>query len=170
MREKSAEKNSQCHYALDNQGFCLKSIHLSDVIKAAVQSRDWNRLDELIRVECNPNGLIFETLKQFCPVKDIEFIISLREAQNNFEEDGIWHDDGSRIMAFSLSLTNIKPQGGILEFRKKGSKESLKIETPDFGKMIIFKTGVDGYEHKMNRVTKGSRLIIAGWCYPSKTS
>ena len=170
MNEKTAEIYSQCHSDLENLGFCLITIQLPDTIKEAVQKSDWNELDHLVRVECDPLGVIFETLENFCPVKEIEFIISLREATNDYEEDGIWHDDGSRIMAFSLSLTNIKPQGGILEFRKKGSKESLKIETPDFGQMIIFKTGVDGYEHKINRVTKGSRLIIAGWCYPSKTS
>lgn len=170
MNDKHAEKNSQCHNALNKAGFCLKSIHLSNHVKEAVNSKRWNVLDELIRIECNPNGVIFETLKEFCPVKEIEFIISLREAKNEYEEDGIWHDDGSRIMAFSLSLTNEKPDGGVLEFRRKGEMNSHKISTPDFGDMVIFKTGVDGYEHKINRVTKGSRLIIAGWCYPSNIS
>ena len=49
---------------------------------------------------------IFEFLKQFHDFNFIEFIISIRDSQNEWEEDGIWHDDGSRVFAFSLSLLN----------------------------------------------------------------
>lgn len=123
-------------------------------------------LDELMAKATSEGGIIFEMMKQVCPVNEIEFIISLRDANNEWEEDGIWHDDGSRIMAFSLSLTLNKPEGGVLEIRKKGAEISLKIPTPDYGSLIIFQTGKTGFEHKINQVTKGQRLIIAGWCYP----
>lgn len=162
-------KNTQCLNALDENGYTLISLETSVELKKAVEQKDYPLIDQIIQVQTMPGGNIFKALAKVCNVESIEFIISLREAQNEWEEDGIWHDDGSRIMAFSLSLTQHKPGGGILEFRKKGELQSQKIETPDFGKMIIFKTGIDGYEHKINAVTQGSRLIIAGWCYPNKS-
>lgn len=170
MQSIQQEKFSQCQNALEKLGYCVVKLTLPETIISAVKDENYNELDRLIRGETQEDGLIFKHLKTFCPLKDIEFILSLREAKNEWEEDGIWHDDGSRIMAFSLSLTLTRPEGGVLELRKKGSKDSYKITTPDFGDMIIFKTGVENYEHKINRVTKGARLIAAGWCYPSKIS
>ena len=167
MSHKTSEFLSQCHNALETKGFCIIPIPLSEEILKMVESADYPNLDAEFQELTAPNGLVFKTLKQFCPVKEIEFIISLREAKNDWEEDGIWHDDGSRILAFSLSLTTQMPKGGVLEFRQKGEAISQKIETPAFADMIIFKTGVDGFEHKINAVTSGQRLIIAGWCYPS---
>jgi hypothetical protein len=167
MSHKTSEFLSQCHNALETQGFCIFPLALSEEILKEVRFANYNALDEHFQTLTSPGGLVFDTLKTFCPVKQIEFIISLRESKNEWEEDGIWHDDGSRILAFSLSLTINRPQGGILEFRKKGDTESQKIPTPDYGHIIVFKTGVDGYEHKINAVTHGQRLIIAGWCYPS---
>jgi len=164
--KRQSKINSQCQNDLEMYGFCTVKIELNSDIHHAVMGRDYQQLDKLIAAQTQMDGIIFETLKSYCDVKEIEFIISLREAINPWEEDGIWHDDGSRIMAFSLSLTSEKPEGGVLEFRKKGAKTSLKIPTPDYGTMIIFKTGIDDYEHKINQVTKGHRLIIAGWCYP----
>jgi len=113
--------NSQCQTALKLEGFSLKDIQLNSAIKKAVLSKNYDELDRLIHIETKPGGIIFDTLKCFCPVNEIEFIISLRESHNEWEEDGIWHDDGSRILAFSLSLTVNKPEGGVLEFRKKGA-------------------------------------------------
>ncbi|MBT4791377.1 MAG: 2OG-Fe(II) oxygenase [Halobacteriovoraceae bacterium] len=162
------KKNSQCHIDLNVNGFSIQQIELPDELKQAVTNNDFNLIDQIISKLVTPKGELFVFMSQFCPVKSIEHIISLRDANNEWEEDGIWHDDGSRVMAFSLSLT-VDPQqveGGILEIRKKGDKESLKISTPTYGDIIVFQTGQSGYEHKINQVFKGKRLIIAGWCYP----
>jgi hypothetical protein len=167
MSDKTNELLSQCHNALETKGFCIMPLSLSEDVLKSVQAANYLELDREFHKLTSKGGVVFETLKQFCQLKEIEFIISLREAKNEWEEDGIWHDDGSRILAFSLSLTQNTPLGGALEFRRKGAPLSLKIPTPVYGNMIIFKTGVDGYEHKINAVTSGARLIIAGWCYPS---
>ena len=133
-------------------------------LKELIETENYEQLDGTIRDLTSPHGEIFKTLRQFREFSEIEFILSLRAAKNEWEEDGIWHDDGSRCLAFSLSLTEQRPQGGVLEIRKKGSQISHKIPTPAFGEMIVFSTGVDGYEHKINKVQEGHRLIAAGWC------
>lgn len=154
---------SQCQSDLEKQGFCIDYIHLPDELKKLVISKNYPAIDEYIWSAIAQDGIIYEKMSQYTQFSEIEFIISLREEDN---EDGIWHDDGSRVLAFSLSLTiDIPEKGGVLEFRKKGEKESFKISTPKYGEIIIFKTGVDHYEHKINKVEKGSRLVIAGWCY-----
>ena len=157
---------SECKKTLAQNGHILIQLDLPIIVEEAVEAENYELLDREISALTKENGLIFNTLKEFCPVNSIEHIISLRESKNDWEEDGIWHDDGSRILAFSLSLTKNTPEGGILEFRKKGESESQKIPTPTYGTIIIFKTGIDNYEHKINAVTRGKRLIIAGWCYP----
>lgn len=167
MPDKCNELLSQCHNALETKGFCIIPLTFSEEILNCVQTANYHELDRQFHLLTAKGGDVFETLKKFCPVKEIEFIISLREAKNDWEEDGIWHDDGSRILAFSLSLTIDPPIGGVLEFRKRGVVQSQKIPTPAYGNIVIFKTGMDDYEHKINAVTAGSRLIIAGWCYPS---
>jgi hypothetical protein len=116
--------------------------------------------------------LIFEELRRYERFSEIEFIISIRPSIRSplqeIDEDGIWHDDGSRVLAFSLSLTldHAGLEGGRLEIRKRSASpgESAFIATPPFGTMIIFATGHLGFEHKINRVVRGERIIIAGWC------
>ena len=166
MNENLSKIISQCQSDLDKKGYCLTNIELPNEVQIAVEQKDYNSLDSQLQELTSPNGVVFKFLKSFCALDNIEFIISLREAKNSWEEDGIWHDDGSRILAFSLSLTLDLPQSGVLEFRKKGETQSNKIPTPKYGDMLVFKTGIDNFEHKINQVTYGSRLIIAGWCYP----
>ena len=112
--------------------------------------------------------MIFDELRKYAEFSEIEFIISIRSSLEYPDEDGIWHDDGSRLLAFSLSLTldHEGVEGGRLEIRKRGSETSPSevITTPPFGTMIVFSTGQSGFEHKINRVTSGERIIIAGWC------
>lgn len=155
---------TKCQDALKNQGYFEINLSLPNEIKTLVEDRNFFELDQKFKRMTAHNGMIYKTLSEFESFNSIEFIISLRESKNEWEEDGIWHDDGSRKLAFSLSLTIDPPEGGILEIRKKGVSQSNKIPTPPFGKMIVFATGFYGYEHKINRVLKGSRLIIAGWC------
>ena len=155
---------SRCQSDLIEYGHFLYPVYLEEVVKDYIKYEDYESIDKHFAKETSPDGEIFKTLLNFCNFNEIEFIISLRSAQNDWEEDGIWHDDGSRKLAFSLSLTQVPPEGGVLELRKKGTKISNFLVTPAFGQMIVFKTGTSGYEHKINAVTRGSRLIIAGWC------
>lgn len=152
--------------ALFQNGFHLSYFPLSDEVREAVQKEDWPLLDKLIQDLINPHGRLREFLLQYHDFNEIEFIISIRDASNDWEEDGIWHDDGSRVFAFSLSLTS-EPQmisGGRLGIRQKDHETYLEIPTPSFGGIILFLTGLYGFEHRIHQVTKGQRIIIAGWC------
>ena len=102
--------------------------------------------------------------------------MALRQAQSwdGFQdEEGIWHDDGSRKMGFSLSL-NLAPQrieGGELLIRHRllhpvqNDEGSLAIGPLSFGELVLFKTGLEGVEHRTRAVNKGNRLVLAGWCW-----
>jgi len=148
------------------QGFCLENLNIPNKIHYIVQKQDWETLDQEFQQLTSPRGLLYQTLLKYICFKSIEFMISIRDSSNEWEEDGIWHDDGSRILAFSLSLTleHEKIEGGYLGIRKKGEQNFVKISTPPFGTMIVFLTGIHGYEHKIHQVTKGRRIVIAGWC------
>ena len=156
------EKFKESLYA---QGFVLLKTQISQKIKDFCHEKKWQGLDDTIKYEVLKGSDLFETLNFFHPINSIEFIISLRESKNDWEEDGIWHDDGSRPIAFSLSLTHPEEiqEGGVLKIRKKNALPINEIPTPPFGEIIIFLTGVHGYEHKIHQVKKGRRLIIAGW-------
>lgn len=150
------------------KGHFLTRLELKPRIREAVVTRNWNELDRLIRVETLPGGAIFEALRTYETFSEIEFIISIRSSLQEPDEDGIWHDDGSRVLAVSLSLT-LEPEkieGGRLEIQKRAEPRppAESIATPPFGTMIVFATGVWGFEHKINRVSQGERIIIAGWC------
>lgn len=155
---------TKCQSALDKRGYAIYKIDDLQDLSNEINSEKYQEIDNYFQKETKCGGLIFKILSQFCHFNEIEFIISLRDAKNEWEEDGIWHDDGSRKLAFSLSLTTKNLEGGILEIRKKDKTNHVYLKTPQYGEMIIFKTGVDDYEHKINSVTKGKRLIIAGWC------
>jgi len=150
-----------------NSALVIKKVVLPDTIKRAVKEQNWNLLDEEFTKLVKPNAPFFNELKHFFPeIKEVEFIISLRSSLNEHEEDGIWHDDGSRVFAFSLGL-NLGPEkikGGKLLLRKKGEESYQELASPKYGECYFFKTGVWGYEHKICQVTQGERLIIAGWC------
>jgi hypothetical protein len=149
---------------LFEQGFHITSFPLPEKAKDFVQHENWPLLDECFQTLTSPGGDLFNFLHAFHDFSAIEFIISIRDANNDWEEDGIWHDDGSRVFAFSLSLTTEEVEGGKLGVRRKGEKDFTEIKTPPYGEVILFLTGKDGYEHKIHQVTKGRRIIIAGWC------
>lgn len=155
---------SQCQNELTNYGYCIVPVELDEEINRYIGNLAFENIDRYFHNSLSTTGKLFGILQYFCKVQEIEFIISHRSSENEWEEDGIWHDDGSRVLAFTLSLTTLRPEGGVLELRKKGSSFSSYLITPPIGEMIIFQTGVNGFEHKINAVTKGSRLIIAGWC------
>jgi hypothetical protein len=151
---------------LETQGYFKDTLALSESIYSATMSKNYNELDRLFQLETAPGGYLFNYLLQFTNFDEMEFIISLRESKNEWEEDGIWHDDGSRVLAFSLSLTKDinSISGGDLHIRKRGSVKSSVIKPFSFGEIIVFLTGTSGFEHKIHKVEKGERLIIAGWC------
>ena len=149
---------------LFTQGFHIASFPLPLLVRDLILHENWEELDSLFKKLTCEEGALFQFLHQYHDFSSIEFIISIRDAQNDWEEDGIWHDDGSRVFAFSLSLTQDEIEGGKLGLRKKNESSFREIATPKYGDIILFLTGKDGFEHKIHQVTKGRRLIIAGWC------
>lgn len=148
------------------KGYHLEKFQLPESVLRHVQEEDWYALDDEFKRLAQKDGGLFQFLSTYHEFNSIEFIISIRDSQNEWEEDGIWHDDGSRVFAFSLSL-NATPEnisGGKLGIRRKGSTDFHEIPTPGFGEIVLFLTGIYGYEHKIHQVTGGRRIIIAGWC------
>lgn len=147
-------------------GFHLTYFPMGDEVREWVERDNWKAVDNEFKKLTAPGGRLFRTLLQYHDFTSIEFIISVRDSQSPDEEDGVWHDDGSRVFAFSLSLTldSDAVAGGRLGIRRKGDTNYIDIPTPSFGGMILFLTGIYSFEHKIHRVTKGRRVIIAGWC------
>jgi hypothetical protein len=164
--------SSPGQHQIATQGYYLTHVALPAAVQQRVIERNWEALDTLFRFETSPGGSVFQELLNYASFTEIEFIISIRSSLVEPDEDGIWHDDGSRKLAFSLSLT-LDPEaieGGRLEIRDRASSSPAPIPsagiipTPPFGTMIVFATGQQGFEHKINRVIQGERIIIAGWC------
>lgn len=133
-------------------------------VKNEVLQKKWSELDQRISIWNKKEGVLFQFLLQFLNFNSMEHIIAIRQGPD--DEDGIWHDDGSRVLAYSLSL-NLNPKeisGGQLFFRKKNVEPFDAIPPLPFGQIIVFLTGTSGYEHKVCAVTKGERIISAGWC------
>jgi len=149
---------------LFKNGYHLSYFTLNDEIKNLVIQEKWDELDQEFKLLTSKDGQLFKTLNAYHDFESIEFIISIRDSNNEWEEDGIWHDDGSRVFAFSLSLTLGVVNGGRLGLRIKGNDTGATIPTPSFGGLIMFLTGIYGFEHKIQQVTSGKRVIIAGWC------
>lgn len=96
----------------------------------------------------------------------LELMLAHRIGPQDEEHEGIWHDDGSRDLAFSLSLNENHKSiaGGALGLRKKELPQQTQfINTQPWGTMIVFHTGKRGWEHKITRVTHGNRLVLVGW-------
>lgn len=151
---------------LFEQGYQLQEFSLDPSLETKVRNGLWDEVDLYFKKITEPGGVLFNFLRQFHDFQSIETMLSIRDAQNDWEEDGIWHDDGSRVLAFSLSL-NLHfedIEGGMLEFRKKDGSESFLIPTPKFGTAILFLTGVHGYEHRTRKVLKNKRVMLVGWC------
>jgi hypothetical protein len=148
-------------------GSCIRSFLIDDRLRESVLNENWDALDAQFRALTLPGAEFYNFLKTFHDFWSIDFIISIRDSANDWEEDGIWHDDGTRVFAFSISFTFMPEtlEGGQLEIRQKESESVLaSIATPRFGDVILFLTGVHGLEHRTRRVLKGRRTVIAGWC------
>jgi hypothetical protein len=151
---------------LMNDGITMFKIDQIDEIKTLVENENYLELDQyFLREFNNTNGRLYSILNSLFPIDYIEHIIAVRSAPE--DEEGIWHDDGSRYLGFSLSL-NLNPQsiqGGDLRFRPKGQLDFKTITPRPFGTMILFLTGLYNYEHQVSQVTHGKRTVIAGWGY-----
>lgn len=151
---------------LFSSGYFLHSFSLDAALMSLVELEKWDEVDLYFKKLTSSDGELFLFLQQFHSFNQIETMLSVRDSKNDWEEDGIWHDDGSRVLALSLSLT-LKPHellGGTLELRKKNEQNCISISTPDFGTGIVFLTGVHGYEHRTRKVLKGKRVILVAWC------
>ena len=149
---------------LIEQNIIQKSYPLPSEIIEFVRDENWLAIDKYFLEAEKPNGALFEFMKTFLNFKQIEHIISIRTPPD--DEDGIWHDDGSRILGFTLSLTPHPEKiiGGHLRFRKKNDHDFLELSLRPLGEMLIFKTGIYGFEHMESAVTAGKRDLVAGWC------
>ncbi len=149
---------------LKTKGFLKLEYPYMDDILPFLQTKNWQLLDLYLKSETQQNGKIFSFLRNYLDFNSLEYMIAIRSAPD--DEDGIWHDDGSRLMAFSLSL-NLNPdsiKGGELLFKRKNSDELITLKPAPQGIMYIFLTGFFGFEHKVNQVIQGERIVIAGWC------
>lgn len=153
-------------HGIEEKGFLIKKIQLPPEVRELVIQKDYEKLYSVLHKLCLKGGSLFENFKAYKDFAFIETMLSLRSSTNEDEEDGIWHDDGSRVLAFSLSL-NLAPKtilGGDLGIRKKGSLSCELISPLEFSEMIIFLTGQNSFEHKVFQVKAGERLVFAGWC------
>ncbi|MDD4974408.1 MAG: 2OG-Fe(II) oxygenase [Bacteriovorax sp.] len=146
------------------QGFVLTDFPLEPIVLEFIQNKNWYGLDQYFLEISRTDGLLRNFLADYLDFETLEHIISIRSAPE--DEDGIWHDDGSRFLGFSLSL-NWKPEniiGGELRFKLKESNQEDVFKPRPYGKIIIFLSGLYGYEHMVSAVTSGERIVIAGWC------
>jgi hypothetical protein len=149
---------------LKNSHLITISLTLPEEILQLVEEERYFELDQYFLKAGAKEGFLFKELSRLLKFNSIEHIIAIRQAPH--DEEGIWHDDGSRILGFSLSLTRHpnEVQGGHLCFRPKGDADYISISTRPYGTLIAFKTGIYGFEHKVTAVTLGKRIVIAGWC------
>ncbi len=145
-------------------GYIIVEFTIDKPILDLIKNKKWKNLDNYFLEISKTNGLLHNFLSTFVEFQKLEHIIAIRSAPE--DEDGIWHDDGSRILGFSLSLnlSSTLIAGGELRFKKKEKREWITIKPLPIGQMAIFLSGLYGYEHMVSAVTKEERIVIAGWC------
>ncbi|MBH47789.1 MAG: hypothetical protein CME71_06425 [Halobacteriovorax sp.] len=146
------------------KGHILLNLKLSESELALVRGRDWQSLDQVAKHWLNPGGKLWSLLAEHARFTSVEHILALRSGPD--DDEGIWHDDGSRLLAFSLSLTlkHESVHGGEISIRPKGSSEAYVLTCQPLGTLVIFNTGQDNFEHRVSAVKAGERLVLAGWC------
>ena len=155
---------------LKERGFIVADFPLPPIILTFLEEAKWYELDQYFLEISKTNGLLRNFLSDYLDYDFLEHIIAIRSAPE--DEEGIWHDDGSRFLGFSLSLNRVPKsiEGGELRFRKKNYlspylDNPIEIFPPlPYGKIVIFLSGVYGFEHMVSAVTIGQRIVIAGWC------
>lgn len=145
------------------QGWLKFNTELPEAIRICVEEKNFTQLDQLISLELNPSGALYQKLSSLMAIQNIEFILTLRQSPD--DEDGIWHDDGSRQLAFSLGLNPDVQHitGGELELRQYSKHTALRFSPLAWGEVLVFLTGNHGWEHRVLAVQHGLRLHAAGW-------
>lgn len=153
-------KNQQ----LKNEGRVIAYFPVPEIVLEYLQTKNWKDLDQFFLRISGKEGLLRQFLSEYLDFETLEHIISIRRSP--YDEDGIWHDDGSRFLGFSLSLNQnpLKIKGGSLFFKKKNAAQKEEFPPQPLGTMILFLSGIYGYEHMVSAVTEGERVVIAGWC------
>lgn len=145
------------------QGYHLQTLELPDGARELALAGEWDQLDVLMARAVRER--VMPELLKHKSFQNIEHMLALRKGDDPQEEEGIWHDDGSRVLAFSWSLNFFgMPQGGTLGVRPKGAQQGVELGPYPPGTLLVFHTGQDGFEHRTARVTQGQRLVCAGWC------
>ena len=152
--------------ALLKQGFVCDRFPLSEQLRRLVEAENWIEVDRAMGRLLQSDGALFRQLERYHTFTDIEHILAIRDAADPDEEDGIWHDDGSRSLAMTLSLTCDAHwiEGGRLGIRRKGEGGGVLLPTLELGDMDVYLTGRYGYEHRIHRVRGGRRVVVAAWC------
>lgn len=147
------------------EGYLLTEIALPPITRSLVIAQQWENLEKLMGALLLPGAGLRKGLERHKSFTSVEHMLALRDGANSEEEDGIWHDDSSRVLAFSLALNFFGlPEGGQLEIRRRGEESGVALGPFEPGRLIIFNTGLDGFEHRTRKVTAGLRLVCAGWC------
>lgn len=150
---------------LRQKAFCYFDLSYPEHWPQLILNQNYTQLDLELQQFTAIGGALREILLEFAHFDHVEHILSLRQGPD--DEEGIWHDDGSRPLAFSLGLS-LGPQdirGGELLLRdKKDHSQETQIPALPLGRGIVFLTGVWGKEHRVCAVTQGQRLVCAGWC------
>ena len=149
-------------------GFIVIDFPLSPLVLNLINNENWHELDKYFLEISKDDGALKHFLSDYLDFQTLEHIIAIRSdfLDDCPDEDGIWHDDGSRFLGFSLSL-NLDPssiEGGELRFRTKNSSNQKVFAPLPYGNIVLFLSGLFGYEHMVSAVTKGRRIVIAGWC------
>lgn len=161
---------STCAKTKFTVAFLQKNIELPNEFLHFLETEDYQSLDQVYQASLKPQGFLWKFLEKYCEFSNLEGILAIRSAPG--DDQGIWHDDGSRALAFSLSL-NLKPEsieGGELLLRPRfqypwnEDTGATRFSVRDYGTILLFKTGLEGFEHRVTAVTKGKRIVLAGWC------
>jgi hypothetical protein len=148
---------------LKQQGWLKFHIELPAIILQNIREQNYPQLDDNVSQLLDPTGKLYSILNDLVTIKKTEFILTLRQAPD--DEDGIWHDDGSRQLAFSLGLNQTinTIEGGQIELRNKSDSTCHQFAPLAWGEVLVFLTGLHHWEHRVLAVTKGTRLHMAGW-------
>jgi hypothetical protein len=149
---------------LKENGFVVVDFPLESLVLEFLRDENWEKLDQYFLDISKEKGLLRNFLSDYLNYETLEHIIAIRQSPD--DEDGIWHDDGSRFLGFSLSLNlnHHKISGGELLFKRKDSPKIEIFPPLPLGKIVIFLSGIYGYEHMVSAVTSNKRIVIAGWC------
>lgn len=155
-----------------SKGFLKTTVEIPVSLQNLIQKGQFEEVYKEFICAMDDGQFLSNILKSLFPesYKDRPFshelMLSLRSGPQDEEEEGIWHDDSSRDLIFSLSLTRESEivRGGHLSLRKMVNRDEVtSIATQPFGTLLFFPSGKSGWEHKISRVTSGNRLVLVGW-------